>query len=342
MNDLELVSELRADVAALSDERLAVVRARLLEAIAQTPVAHERRTWARGWKASGRRPAWAGMLAGALVALVAVVTVGGHGTAPSVSGLPKVRAALAAEVLNLAAKTVAHAAGGQPRPDQWLYQRSIEENIGQAPQADASWLRFDGGAEAFAEDGALVVERKPIIRSSGTTALDVYKRDPSPMHAYAALASLQADPQTLLATVATAASTGYDSNGLPTLGVVSVHGRDQLEFEFLVQLLWQTGGTPPPRSEAAVFRALAAIPNVTVQRGIDDAFGHPAIGLSDNGEVQLLLDPSTYAMLGLRTLSTGTAPHVPAADGASRLYPAGTVLQSMARSVVVVDAAGER
>ena len=88
-----------------------------------------------------------------------------------------------------------------------------------------------------------------------------------------------------------------------------------------------------------VFRALAAIPGVTTQRGISDAFGRPAIGLSDNGEIQLLLDPRTYAALGVRTISTGTAPHLPNSDAT---YPRGTVVQSIARQVSVVSAPGQR
>jgi hypothetical protein len=65
----------------------------------------------------------------------------------------------------------------------------------------------------------------------------------------------------------------------------------------------------PPKAEAAAFRALAAIPGVTVQQGITDAAGNPAIGVSDDGGYdQLLLDPVSYQVTGLRQLSTGVSP----------------------------------
>jgi hypothetical protein len=66
----------------------------------------------------------------------------------------------------------------------------------------------------------------------------------------------------------------------------------------------------PPAAEAAVFRAMAAIPGVTVQQGITDAVNEPAIGVSgDGGYDQLLLDPVSYQVIGLRQLSTGVDPN---------------------------------
>ena len=66
----------------------------------------------------------------------------------------------------------------------------------------------------------------------------------------------------------------------------------------------------PPKAEAAAFRAMAAIPGVTVQPGITDAAGNPAIGVSDDGGYdQLLLDPVSYQVTGLRQLSTGIDPN---------------------------------
>jgi hypothetical protein len=54
---------------------------------------------------------------------------------------------------------------------------------------------------------------------------------------------------------------------------------------------------------------MATIPGVTVQQGITDAAGAKAIGVSaDGGYDQLLLDPVTYQVTGLREFSTGTGP----------------------------------
>jgi hypothetical protein len=58
---------------------------------------------------------------------------------------------------------------------------------------------------------------------------------------------------------------------------------------------------------------MAAIPGVTVQQGITDVAGNPAIGVSDDGGYdQLLLDPVSYQVTGLRQLSTGIGPKVAA------------------------------
>jgi hypothetical protein len=54
---------------------------------------------------------------------------------------------------------------------------------------------------------------------------------------------------------------------------------------------------------------MAAIPGVTVQQGITDAVGAPAIGVSDDGGYdQLLLDPVSYQVIGLLERSTESGP----------------------------------
>jgi hypothetical protein len=88
-----------------------------------------------------------------------------------------------------------------------------------------------------------------------------------------------------------------------------------------------------------VFRALATLPGVVAQRGITDALGRPAVGISDDrGAFQLLLSPRTYQVLGFRSVSTGRAPHLPSGGTA----PRGTVLQSVAGRERFVRSPGER
>jgi hypothetical protein len=89
--------------------------------------------------------------------------------------------------------------------------------------------------------------------------------------------------------------------------------KGQLEFDYASLLLWNAaaGVGAPPAAEAAVFRAMAAIPGVTVQQDIADAAGARAIGVSgDGGYDQLLLDPVSYQVIGLRQVSNGIAPKV--------------------------------
>ena len=84
---------------------------------------------------------------------------------------------------------------------------------------------------------------------------------------------------------------------------------------------------------------MAAIPGVTSQQGITDIAGRPAIGLSDNGgKTQLLLDPRTYRVIGMRAASTGTDPVRAAAGNGSKVPwpPRGTIIESMAWAQVTM------
>ena len=148
-------------------------------------------------------------------------------------------------------------------------------------------------------------------------ALAAFNADATPQTAYYALASLPTAPSQLLAAVAKAAQSVGAANLAAGTPVASHAPKNegQLEFDYLSLLLWNAAGGvgAPPKAEAAAFRAMAAIPGVTVQRGITDAAGNPAIGVSgDGGYDQLLLDPVSYQVTGLRQLSTGVGPRAAA------------------------------
>ncbi|GAA3219610.1 hypothetical protein GCM10020216_029940 [Nonomuraea helvata] len=63
----------------------------------------------------------------------------------------------------------------------------------------------------------------------------------------------------------------------------------------------------PPAQEAAVYRAMAKIPGVTVNPDAVDVDGRPAVAVArvEDGWVshELLLDRSTYAYLGERAIA---------------------------------------
>jgi hypothetical protein len=52
---------------------------------------------------------------------------------------------------------------------------------------------------------------------------------------------------------------------------------------------------------------MAALPGISVQQGVTDEAGAQAISVSDDGYDQLLLDPNTYQVLGMRQLHRGIA-----------------------------------
>jgi hypothetical protein len=71
----------------------------------------------------------------------------------------------------------------------------------------------------------------------------------------------------------------------------------------------------PPEAVAAVYRAFATLPGVSVQTGMTDAVGAPAIGISDDGgQSYYLLNPASYQFIGSVSLSNGVNPLVQQLD----------------------------
>jgi hypothetical protein len=108
---------------------------------------------------------------------------------------------------------------------------------------------------------------------------------------------------------------------------------DQRAFTAIGDLLAETWA--PPKVAAALYRAAAKIPGVTVVHAADDATGREGIAVvrTAHGEqTQWIFDPATYAFLGERTVlaKTGDA------------GPAGTVVGASAvLTRATADRAGE-
>ena len=315
MDELDLVRELRADLGVPTHEQLAAGRERLRAALGSP-----------GPRRLGRRSSRVRYLGGALAAGVAgiavVLALEGHtpGATRAPVGSSEAQVRLAAQVLRAAADSVASQPATRPAPGQWIYSAFVTHSIGQATQSDEGWTRFDGRQTAYVQDGQLVVHTSPVPPSGSSY----------PLGAYDALASLPSGSAALLTAVDRAIAASPGSVAPPAGSPIARHQtRPQLEFQFLTQLLWQSAQAAPARAEAAVFRALATIPGVSAQGGLTDAVGRPAIGLSDVGdEDQLLLDPRTYKVIGLRTLSDGHWPVSVMSKGPGPTYPRGTVIES--------------
>jgi hypothetical protein len=228
------------------------------------------------------------------------------------------QAILAAKVLRAAA---AHISGAgmidKPSPAQWIYYKTVSYGypniVGPSGiTTDEEWTTFNGNQTAYYGNGQLITHTSPIPLPSPTlnpwTAWNSY---PSPMTAYNALAALPAAPQALLKVIASQVSRQNASNlaaspiapALPTT-------QAQREFDYLTTLLW--GAAPvggPPAAEAAAYQAMATLPGITVQQGIRDTAGGQAIGVSDDGGYgQLLIDPVSYQVIGIRWISNGIRP----------------------------------
>jgi hypothetical protein len=235
-----------------------------------------------------------------------------------------------------------------PRDDQWIYTESRgavrDKGIGQGeritrqtplPQtAEPFWTRADGKRVGYLVDGELQTSNPG---------------ERTPENTYALLASLPTDPDALLAKYREL----YQDAG-PT---------DEWIFLRLAVTLSQN--LVAPEHEAAIFRAMAKLPGVTVDETATDTEGRPALSVSQVAEgwrnVEILLDPVTYAYRARReTAIIDYEEHYPKPNGVKmstmkdgKLVPVpphlewsiekGTTWSISTRVAIgVVDQAGER
>ncbi|MFA1542609.1 CU044_5270 family protein [Actinomadura monticuli] len=266
----------------------------------------------------------AAVAAGALV----VVGAGGNGTVPPRA--PAVRLVGAAEVLGKAARTAEARPTVTPRPGQWWYTKAVEmgptAEHGPKPHYSENWIKLDGTREAGLLNGKLV-----FFHHTGQGAKSARAETDR-------LMSLPSDPGKLRALV-------YENVDATLAQDRMIKDRDGQAFRDAAQMLWDAPVTMPPATQAALYRVLAAIPGVQIQRNAEDGAGRPAIALSHGFGEQFLLDPSTYQMVAQRTVNTGHNAPISRTKGKDPRYdvPVGTVMYSLTRVVTkLVDRAGQR
>jgi hypothetical protein len=276
----------------------------------------------------------------AVVAAVAAVAAGAVGYAITAAQAPAARApvanrpatsrvrpgqaaqqaVLAAKVLRAVAAHVARqGVTSEPRPGQWIYYKTV--SYGYPGVADPSgvttdeeWITFDGSRTAYYQNGQIVTHTSPMPPPGpGVRPWDAWNAEATPKTAYGVLASLPTDPQALLKVIASQAAGQNPQNiaaGNPITGVPP-KTEAQREFDYLTQILWNAaaGVGGPPAAEATAYQAMASLPGITAQQGIPDTAGGQAIGVSDDGGYdQLLIDPVSCQVIGIRQLSTGIGP----------------------------------
>lgn len=248
-----------------------------------------------------------------------VIQAVGPGAAhPAVkAGKVSQQATLAARILRAASATAERApVTAEPAPGQWIYAETVDYQPQAGTTTSENWLTFDGVQTAYyGSPGGPLIEHTSASGAPGvpkdTSPLAAFRQSATPETAYDALASLPSDPSALLAEISKAAASAGGANiaaGDPAAGAAP-QNQAQLEFDYLTELLWNAAGGVggPPKAEAAAFRAIAALPGISAQQGVRDAVGTETIAVSDDGGYnQLLLDPRTYQVLGLRQLSNGT------------------------------------
>ncbi|MEV5376141.1 CU044_5270 family protein [Streptomyces nondiastaticus] len=266
----------------------------------------------------------------------------GH-QAPAAPGDDAARTPEAARLLGRIA--LAAAAQKQPavRAEQFVY---VESKVAYAAQSAAGsspalapvhtrqvWLSADGSRpgllrEEGRQDTPLGADDTPVYALDGPGATPrptTLRKSPSisdPTHQY--VASLPTDPVALLKLIRGETSGQGRSPGSDP---------DQRAFAVIGDLLAETWA--PPQVSAALYKAAAKIPGVTVVPSAADATGREGIAVArttHGRQTQWVFDRSTYAFLGERTVLTE----------AGEAGPAGTVVGTSAvLTKAAVDRAGE-
>ncbi|WP_335933116.1 CU044_5270 family protein [Streptomyces sp. PTD5-9] len=283
-------------------------------------------------------PALACALAAAGVVAADPTGPSGRGSAP-VAERHAAGAPGAARLLGRVALAAARAERPAVRADQFVY---VESRVAYAAQSAGGgpvtmppvhtrrvWSSADGGRPGLLRedggpdsrlDGAAPVGGPdgPGAASRAGGARGTVPSVTEPTHRY--VASLPTDPDALLELIREATrGQGPDP--------------DQRAFTAIGDLLAETWA--PPRVEAALYRAAALIPGVTVVREAVDAAGREGVAVAraaHGRQTQWVFDRTTYAFLGERTVLTGS----------EEAGPAGTVVGVSAVLVrAAVDRAGE-
>jgi hypothetical protein len=238
----------------------------------------------------------------------------------AVPGQATQQAVLAAKVLRAAAAHLAReGVTSEPSPGQWIYYKTVSYGYpGVAGPSgvgiDREWITFDGSGTAYYQNGQIIAHTSPMPPPDPTAKpWDAWNAAATPKTAYDVLASLPTDPQALLTVIArhTAGQNAQAIAGGSPIAGGAPKTEAQREFDYLTTILWNAaiGVGGPPAAEAAAYQAIAALPGITVQQGITDTAGGQAIGVSDDGGYdQLLIDPVSYQVIGIRQLSTGINP----------------------------------
>jgi hypothetical protein len=253
------------------------------------------------------------------------------------------------------AAPAANAAGPTPRPHQWVYTKelTVEAGVGK-PFTQERWIRVDGKkyVQPTSDPRAARVsdvrqfplpqwsrcppgKREQLARIHPAVGLGRFFPNP---------AAVPTDPDGLLAAVYRLVE---DPACAPVLG-----DNVQDRAFHLIDALLQS--VQPAEVRAALSRALAKIPGVTVVQGASDAAGRRGVAFARAASIEVsgssgwlrlevILDSDTYRYLGARYVVTRDhfLPDMPSGRGTR--FRKGQVLMSRAQlALAVVDAPCQR
>ncbi|MFI6298728.1 CU044_5270 family protein [Nonomuraea sp. NPDC050790] len=285
VNEIRLLAEMRGEV----PEGLDVTGAerRLAEMVAERGPATAR--------IRRRRVVSRLLLAGACVLAVAVFLPfmrpsGLPGTATPTAPLTTDGAA---NVLEQAALVASRTGANEIRPDQWLYLKESQHMGGGDLPVFEHWGRMDGKRSALREEGGALRET---AAEKGPTHVGRTQKE---------VDSLPTDPDVLLAHL----------RALKTERVVLSICRPRCSPEIsgdvrafgAIGWYMKFGPLIPPDTVAGMYRALAKLPQVSIEQNTKDADGRPGIGVAfDAGEgtkAYYILDRRDYRFMGMKVVS---------------------------------------
>jgi hypothetical protein len=281
---------------------------------------------------------------------------------------PAAPTANAAELADWAATAVAAQSVPTPRPHQWVYTKELRvEHGGHKPWTWERWVRVDGKKYVSADGNDLRAarvsdmprERRRCPPAEAVVGLGaagqsrrILREQQAPVRPAVGLgrffpnpAAVPTDPDGLLAAVYQLVENPDCS---PILGGDNVQDRAYLLIDVMLQTV------QPPEVRAALYRALAKIPGVTVVHSATDAAGRRGVGFTRAASIEfsgssswlrleIILDNDTYRYLGARYIVTRDyfMPDVPSGKGTR--FRKGQVLISTAQlALAVVNAPCQR
>ncbi|MBO3749835.1 CU044_5270 family protein [Streptosporangiaceae bacterium NEAU-GS5] len=326
MDDLKELREMRAVVAEPDAERIAAIRARLTAETGRDA----RRPHARPPRSHARRLLLVAAVGVAAAATVVVVGIDRRSEVGRMS--PSAHPVTAAAVLERAALVAERRpAGPSTGEHRWLYRKTVvrQPNDKEAVTSD-EWTRYDGRqTAAIDEEGRLQIE--DFVPDPDDDYL-------SPQQLEQRMRALSTDPATLLSQIR--ADRRWTDFPVAERGLAA--NPDAEAFRVIGIYLAETA-LMPPKLEAALYRALAMVPGVGVEQGVDDGTGRKGLGLymddqsSAGTRSYLILAPSTYEYLGRRDLWLRDER---IGDGVA--FKAGSVYTAAVLTTEFVNRAGDR
>lgn len=312
MDDISFLRELESDVPSLTEPARRVAHERLAaefraEAAAGSPTVTgatvpvgRMRGAARRRRSLRARLSWQSVTMAASAAAVAgIVAVGlvANGEPATPRATPsQVRPVSAVQLLEQAARVVERRPQVRPTPHQWVYSKEIRTDAS-PPQTSEHWIRFDGRLQASMERNLEVMG-----------AIGPEDDDKTPQQIYDFFRALPADPDSVLARI-DRWSRGY----------AGVDRNDRL-FRAIGSLLHEDV-IAPPAAQAALYRATARIPGVSVKEGVLDAAGRVGVAVireADGVRQEVILAPGNYRYLGLRAITVQDEHHCGRPDTARK------------------------